>query len=267
MAKDVRNQKSKDIEPVKSPLALPTGTPDWLAAYNEVDESKTAMAEHRVLARIKVVQALSNPEIKDKFGDGSVIATPSNVLLCEKRGEIFFVPVLFFPEYISWADRNDSNSPAILARSFEKTSEVGIKARSSETREEEYGDGFIKKNCEHLNFAGFLYGEHEFSGTPIVLSFSRAEHRVGSQMVTTAFMVKAPLWSQVFRVAPVFRDKGPQKKWYGLEVSPAGFITAEEAEFFRTAHEELKTEFEARKLAVNHDDARDETAPGEDAEM
>lgn len=242
-----RNDRS-NIVPVGA------GTPAWLQDYSN-DKSLDAMKQHLVLSRIGIVQALSDPALKEACGEGAAVLYPSKMKLAGKSESFKFVAVMFFAEYIAWNDRDDSSSPAVHEQSMEKTSPVARKSQDPEKREERYGpdNKFVRRYCEHLNFAGF-FTEASGERIPCVLGFVRGEHSTGSRMISSAFIRKVPLWAQVWNLRTGFRDKGPKKKWWGFDVDPSGFIEQEDALFFRTQHEELTKLFEERRLSVDHSD-------------
>lgn len=237
------------------------GAPNWLAEYQTEDTSVEDLAEYRILSRLKIVQSMSAEELKESFGEGSIIIAPGNVMVAKKKEPVLFVPVFFFTEFCLWGDRKDKVGPTIRDRSFDKAGDLARRARDPERREEEYEGGFVGRYVEHLNFAGFIYGDHEQKGTPCVLSFSRGEFGTGRNFINSITLRKvagqtAPLWSQVWEMKTAFRDQG-DKKWYGIEMSnpPEGtepFIKQEEVEFFLGEHKSCKEDFEKSKLLVDH---------------
>lgn len=249
------------------------GAPDWLTEYTgDADNSIDDLAEYRILSRLKVVQSMSAEELKEEFGEGTIIIAPGNVLVARKREPVLFVPVFFFTEFCFWGDRKDKVGPTIRDRSFDKAGDIARRARDPEKREEEYEGGFVGRYVEHLNFAGFIYTEdHAQKGTPCVLSFSRGEFGTGRNFINAVTLRKvggqtAPLWSQVWSLQTNFRDQG-DKKWWGIDVynPPEGvspFIRKEEVEFFRQEHFSCKEDFERSKLLVDHGD--DPSAEGDD---
>jgi len=242
------------------------GAPNWLTEYQTEDKSVEDLAEYRILSRLKIVQSMSAEELKESFGEGSIIISPGNVMIAPKKEGVLFVPVFFFTEFCLWGDRKDKIGPTIRDRSFDKAGDLARCARDPEKREEEYEGGFIARYVEHLNFAGFIYGEHVQKGTACVLSFSRGEFGTGRNFINSITLRKvggntAPLWSQVWQMQTSFRDQG-DKKWYGIEMShpPEGtpaFIAKDEVEFFLGEHMSCKEDFEKSKLLVDHGDDAD----------
>lgn len=234
--------------------------PSWLTQHVEEDTSTEAMQEYRVLPRVKVIQAMTDQVLKDAFGEASAIMSPGNELIITKDESFLFVPVFFFTEFCKWSDLKDKNNPTILERSFDKAGELARRSRNKDTRTEEYSGGFKARYVEHLNFAGFIYGDHPHAMTPIALSFSRGEFSRGRQYVNAIQLRKidmkqVPLWAQVWSISVGFRDLG-DKKWFGLDpINPeVPYIQQDEAEFFHAAHDELKDFYKKQKLFVDRED-------------
>ncbi len=252
--------------------------PAWLAQYVDEDESMVGMDEYRILPRIKIVQSMTNNELKKKFGEGSLIVRPGDALVWKDGDDpVKFVPLFFCVEFAKWADLRDNTSLAIVERSYDPTSDVAKCAKSNDDRYEEYPDQGKKKEAdrlkfryvEHLRFLGIIYGNHELSGQYASLSFERGEFKQGKNFISAIKMrkikvtmpdgtersVPAPLWAQVWELAGKFRDQG-DKKWYGIDFAPAEPPLIEMGEFdtFKAYHDELKELFEKQRLLVDDED-------------
>lgn len=253
MAKTTRNDEPTEMTHVG-------GAPNWLTDYQQEDDSINDMTEYRVLSRLKIVQSMSAEELKDNFGEGSIIIAPGNVLVAKKKEPVLFVPVFFFTEFCLWGDRDDPSGPTIRDRSFDKGGDLAARARDPERREEEYEGGFIGRYVEHLNFCGFLVGGHEQTGTPLVLGFSRGEFGTGRTFINSITLRKvggktAPLWSQVWQLQTGFREQG-SKKWWGIDASQpdegvSPFIEQDQIEFFLGEHTSCKEDFEKSRIVVD----------------
>lgn len=239
---------------------------DFLAQYTEKDTSLDLMEEYKILPRIKVIQQMSNEDLKDQFGEGSLIITPGGVRLCKKKDEQFaFVPLFFFPEWCLWSDRRDKGNPMIQERTFEKSHEIALRSADPERRFEIYQGGpdlqpFKKRYVAHLNFVGMIYGDHPASGATCTLSFSRGEYGKGKAFISAAKLRRigtkqAPLWSQVWLLSSNLRERG-DKKWYGIDYScpQDPLVLKEEMEGFFGMHTLLKSEYEKKILIVNRED-------------
>jgi hypothetical protein len=241
--------------------------PSFLTPYVEADTSVETLKEHRVLNRLAVIQSNSPREVKEKFGEGSLAIPASEAVVVKIDERVEFVPVFFFDEYVTWADRDDSAGPMILERSTDATSELAQKAGDFDRMREKYGepdnDGelpFTMRHCHHLNFAGMLYSG-DLSGTPIVVTFSRGDFKKGRSFISAILMRKvdgkqAPLWATRWQLysEPRKNDKG---EWYGIGFSNAEdpWIKESDAESLKLLHEEMKEFYEAQRLSVAHEAA------------
>lgn len=230
--------------------------PAYLAS--EKDGSLDTMAQHRVLPRLKILQAMSSPDLRKEFGEGAVLVQPGNMFVGGPDQPFLFVPLFFFEEYCKWSDLNDSGSPTIMQRSFDPSSDIAAKAKNPDLRVEDYGDPkqkFQARYVQHLNFAGIVYkAEGNSDMIPVVMSFSRGEFSTGRNFCTSCFMRKGPLWSQVWQVGTTERHKD-KYQWMGFKIdaptdSPP-FIKEEEVSLFRSMYQELEELHKKAMLSVD----------------
>jgi len=252
--------------------------PSYLQTHTEEDTSLDTMQEFRVIARVKMIQSMASSELLELFDPGDVIASPVNQLICKhEKGEqnsFRVVPLMFFPEWCKRSDRKDMEARFILERSFDADSVLARRSKDPRQREEKYdGDKYVAKYCEHLNFIILIYDPtHEFHMETFALSYSVGEHFAGANFISACSMRggasnRAPLWSQVWDLVPIFRDRGTNK-WWGMdhrsppvdeEGNSQGFILEEEVELFKGLHEEL-FELHAKKLIIVDQSEGDEDA-------
>lgn len=247
--------------------------PSYLAKFAADDHSTDSIQEYRVLNRVKVIQAMTSPDLKRDFGEGTAVLIPVRQLVVPTGGSFLFVPLMFWPEFIKWRDINDKGGSAIIARSTDKAGEIAVKSRDAEKRLEVYPDNpkFKYRYVEHLNFAGLIYGEN----TPVAVSFSRGEFFTGRNFCTMIGMRKigqnkAPLWMQVWQMKTAMRNRNGYS-WWGLEptnpaegISP--WIQEDEIPLMQALYKELYDQYGKNNLGVDLSDADDEAA-AVDAEM
>ena len=254
---------------------------NFLAQYVEQDSSLQGMDEYVILPRLKILQQMSDPTLKKQFGEGSAIIRPGDALVWKDGDQPFlFVPHFFYVEFAKWADRRDKENPAVIARTFDPTSEIAKCARDPNRRFEIYADQEKKKTdqekfryryVEHLRFPGVIYGDHPLTGTPVVLSFERGEFGTGKNFISGIKLrrqavevngltknIAVPLWSQVWAIAVTLHGTDPQ--WYGFSFSvpEVTLIQPEEAEEHRSAHLSLKEVYEQNRLRVDGDEEETE---------
>jgi len=244
----------------------------WLKGEAEQDSGVEEMLEYRILPRLKIVQAMSATELKEEFGEGSIILSPGNALVVEKKRTVDFVPVFFFPEFLKIADRDDTNNPMILARSFDKAGEIARRARDPNNRFEPYGekDEYQARFAEVLNFPGFIVSDdHNLKGVACVLGFSRGEFGKGRAFINGIALRKiegkqVPLWAQRWTLVPGFRERGT-RRWWGIDFEQPDlpenlYIQKDQAEFFKGQATEMKDLYDKAKLLVDMSDEKPEEA-------
>jgi len=263
------------------------GVPGFLVDFIREDTSLANLDQYVIIPVVKMVQGSAGLELKKKFGEGTAILRPGDIVLAKYEDDngqatFDFVPHFFFTEFTKDSALGDSENPWILQRSFDQTSEIAKKARDADQRKELYPghedrkpeDKKYFRYVEHLCFAGVIYGEHQLEGTQVVLSFEKGEFWQGRNFISAIKMRKSkveeqritlPLWSQVWTFSVGFRDKGANKKWYGMdfEIADEPLIKEDEADAMFAAHTELKEVFTKDLLQVDHGE-RDEEVPSED---
>ena len=270
----------------------PTGVPAYLAQHMEADHSLDAMKEYRVVPRLKIVQSTTDQALKTSFGEGSVVLAPSNTpAIMMERGQtktpmVTLVPVFFFNEFCTWKDLKDKNNelPKIIARSYDKASEIAIRANDPNKRIWKYnhkkdGDKTIAvpdpngsykaRDVNHLNFLCIVYEEsHPLKGQLVTLSFARGEFGQGRNFISAVSMRRIPLWSQVWAIGSAYRDRG-DKKWFGWDYAVPGEgkspnIKEEEVQYFMAAHNELAQLHRGGNVVVDRTDEEATEGDGED---
>lgn len=249
------------------------GVPNYLVKYSEDDTSMDTMEEYRIVPRLKIIQGTTSAELKEMFQEGSVIVTPGNIFVAEKKKDFLFVPVFFYTEFCHWSDILDSESPVIVARDFDPSSELARKARNPEMRKEGYGEIDRKTQlskyeytfAEHLNFVGIVY-DGSAKGTEAVLSFNRGTFGKGRIFISQIRMRKTPLWSQVWCLTTYFDDrKQGQAYWSWKTDNPKEgiqpIIAEDEVEIFKEAHESIKEAHSKRILITDHTSEKDVEEP------
>ena len=257
MASSKRNDTPVEVAKVGPAM------PAYLAKFQGTDTSLLALEEHRIVPRLKIVQAMSNTELKKEFGEGAVVVWPDRSLLARydsKDPDSFLLnPLFFFNEFAKWSDPQDSKSPPIVDRTFDKTTELARRCRSAAADRIEPYEGGKYRFTEHLNFVCRIRGGGDLADIAVVLQFRAGEFQTGRNLIGAMFNRKAPMWSQIWEFYPVFRERGA-KKWYGLDfrVAQTPFIGEDEVEKAQEAFESFKLLHEKKVLGVDHSDATEE---------
>jgi hypothetical protein len=270
---------SNDLTTTKNNLPA---VPDYLKV--EGDTSIDDLKQYIRPNRVKVIQSMTDDELKNAFGLASVIVVPENLLIMsaakDDKGNpnpgttppFLFTPIFHFTEFCSWNPLEAKGQlPAIYERSFDPTSLVARKARDFRARTEVHPDNPDWKltHCEHINFIVMIQGLHE----PCVLTFSRGEFKAGTSF---AGIIKArypvPLYGNVFAANLAYRQ-GKKGNWYGLDISnPPGeespFLGEETFQAYRLLYEEYKRLHGEQRIDINYEDEPIEvaSAPSEAAD-
>lgn len=261
-----------------------------LPSFMEADKRMGVenLREYIIPPRLKIVQPLSGEPFSSLFNKGDVVLVPTmsrvaEVMLDEKKkptkkGSPFcLIPVFFFAEWCAWNPLSmKGNLPAIRERSLDPKSDVARKSRNQETREERCPESNDPKDLiryqEHLNFVAVLLGTGETAGIPVVISFSRAEHRTGANLASKIAMRSAPIFGCIFEANAQERNNA-KGTWYGLDInnpsvaSGMGGVVTDETQYaaLRRLHLEMKEAHAKNLIIVDHDDNDiDSEASGDD---
>lgn len=224
--------------------------------------------------RIKIVQKQSRNELLELFDIGSVIVPPdilvSPTIKNDKgratdRGTPFVLTPLFF--FAEWTKVNPvelgESEPMIVDRTFDVDHPVAVRARSQDRMEPHPArpDLFIRY-VENLNFVVRVHMDGLYD-QPLLLSFSRAEHRTGSNFLTKVKMRRAPLYGCNFKFAT--RQRANAKgEWWGFEIEQPDahpFVDAATFAENKTLHEQMREAHLKNLIHVDYDDESSESTP------
>jgi hypothetical protein len=259
----------------------------FLATIAGQDTSLASMQAHVIVPRLKVIQSMTDKDLKAKVGgEGTVCIRPGDEVVAALEEPFLFQPRFFYSEYATWADRKDNESSRIIGRSFDPQSEIAKKAADAKRRKEMYPDQEKKpedkrlyySHVHHFCWFGVIYGEHPLAGNEVVLSMERGEFGQGRQFITAISMrkfqpegadkkVPVPLWAQVWQLASNSRTRNGNT-WYGFDFKAPeghpGIIRDDEVEHAQAEYARLAQLHEERRLQVDHAEG-DETDAGESA--
>lgn len=192
------------------------------------DKSLEALQEYVIVPFVKVIQGMTDQDLKDQFGEGAAILRPGDVKIGDRKLPFLFVPLFFYTVFRKWADRLDKDQ-MIVASTYDPESETAKRSRDPELWEEAYENDEDKKYryVEHLCFIGIIY-DGEQAGERCLISFQKGDFKVGRGFASGAQMRKVvvndetkekaqvPLWAQVWQMKTSLREsKG--NKWWGLD--------------------------------------------------
>lgn len=257
-----------------------TRTNETLPAFmlpEDVDAGTENLGEYIRPPRVKVVQPLSKA-LTDEFNVNDTVLLPQRILVAASltneagktsksktgAGEKWhFVPLFFWPEWIAWNPRELKDEPAIAYRTTNRDDPFVEACRDSKRwlvrHENSPADkDLYVRNCEHLNFV-VMPIDSPIAGMPVCISFSRSEHRVGTNFASLIKMRKAPIFGCIFEASTGYRENA-DGEWYGLDVrnpseETGGLVQdADDYKFFKHQHEELKKAHAANMIQVDLED-------------
>lgn len=258
----------------------------YLSKFLETDTSLSNMDSYVIVPRFKIIQQMTDAELKKRVGEGSVIIKPGDAVVWKEGDPPFqFVPLFFFPEWTIMSDRRDKDSPMFLSRTFDPSSKIAKAAADPQLRSVPYEghegrpekDQWKRRYVEHLRFIGLIYGDHDLVGTPVTLSFEKGEYYNGRDFISAIKYRKhlidgkrssVPLWSQIwnFHVSLRPSDDG---SWYGFDFTPpeVKIIKPEEVEEFYAQHCDLRDAHQEQRIRVDGDEHEEERAEDGDGEF
>lgn len=247
----------------------------WLEKHQLGEHVNASLDDYKILPRIKTIQGMSAQKLQDAYGVGSLILSPGDAIVAKKGVPFHFTPVFFFPEFLKCGDREDTNTPFIVARTFDPTHEIARRCQNAETRTEGYGERNQKGDYQYhytyvetLNFPGFVVDEtHDLRGVPVVLVFAKGEWSRGRNLAQAISLRRAngkkvPMHLQRWKMCSALREKGT-RRWWGIDFEnpEQPYINQDMVEFMSTQAKELSEFFAKQKLRVAGD-PEDEAAEG-----
>lgn len=233
------------------PQHVGTDQPSWLTEIAAKDTSLENLKQYRRLPILKVIQALSPDELKDAFGEGTCVLLPQKIEICKKDGGFNFIPCAQFTEFVQWADRKDTSSPAVLDSSRNPQSQIALKAKSREGRRGTYNNGsFECTYAEHINFLGVIVrddGTFEQCG----LSFSKGEFFRGAEWAGKIVDKGLPLWSGIWNFTIGKHENKQKQKWWGFDITFNQVIKENQSKTLMELSQELFAGIAKQELGVD----------------
>ncbi len=260
--------------------------PDFMTA-EDVKDSTEGIAEYVRPPFIRVVQPLSKGLIDD-FNPGDTVLMPQRMIVApvfqneqgrplreqSNSGDKWhFVPLFRYTEWISWNPRELTDEESIVYRTIDRNDPLVDKCRDStrwrELHERKAKDGtdLYIRHCEHLNFI-VMPIDTDIKGTPVCLSYSRAEHKVGASLLSLIQMRHAPIYGCVFEASVGFRQNN-KGEWYGIDArNPSlevGGLVQNPADYrtFKAMNAEFKSAHAKGQIQVDLEDDGETRTPSD----
>ncbi len=236
--------------------------------------------------RLKVIQPMSQGEAADRFAVGDAVVLPHMIKLAgvgveegtgkpRKEGDRFHVvPLDFWVEYCKWTPiQLKGQMPAVVETTTDPNSRLAVMSRDVKLRKSEPvpgQDGYFFRAVEHINFLFVTLDVPDLLGMPFLVSFQRAEHKVGTTLMAMLQARRAASYGCVYAAA-IKERTNEQGKWYGMDImNPAPnvprFVKHEPLfRHFEAMYGEIHQMIEQKLVQVDHDWApEDESAPEAD---
>lgn len=226
-------------EETKAITPAPAGNPQLPSFMQRSDGPRglDIVKKYVTPPRLKVVQRQSLPPLCDMFAPGDVIAMPAMKLVSPVvKGEggrpttagtpFHFIPLFYYPEWVLWNPMEMKGQlPAIRERTGDPRSNIALRSKTKETwsmpcpeMPQKDGKPLFCRYVEHLNVIAMLLPPSDLWGMPVIMSFARSEHKVGTGFAGLLSMRNADIYGCQFEavVGPRQNERGA---WLGLNIS------------------------------------------------
>jgi hypothetical protein len=195
-----------------------------------------------VLPRIKLLQPLS-PEVQEE--DSQIEAGHLyNTLTQNDYGDsLIFIPVMHFKSRIYWRKRDDDSPDRMLCSSpnglnpnseaFGKTCPECPMQRWNNQAEK--AEDKAPKCTSYYNFAILVEGET----SPIALSFERTKVKIAKKLLSLISIGNLDMFAKKYKIG-VTKEKNKKGTWFNYDITPVGFVTADEFKIAEVAYNSLK---------------------------
>jgi len=237
--------------------------PDWM--QTEEVKGVDGVGEFMTTPRLTIIQATSEQERKENFGEGGVAIMPDGVKVADKDEEFIVIPLVFWATWEIRSDINDTTLPMIENSTQDPTSDIAKRSRGKDTREEMYGDGFKRKYVECLNFIVRI-DSGEAMGELATMSFSVGEHHTGSRLCGLIKRRPCSIFANRIALKTTLRQRN-NRSWYGFDFNnPDTDPVIQDKEMYdelSKIHESLSRLVDTNNLVVNREDETEATPVAE----
>jgi hypothetical protein len=235
----------------EAPLAIPTGA-DY--AKSQGDSGMGGAERYARIPRLKLIQAMSDKDLKRQFGEGAVVLAPDNLLIAgaptaeRPTGEPFVViPLAFVTTYERRAVHGGDSPLFVLEATRDDKSQLARDCRNPDAREVLGPDGKVtERKYEVLNVIAQI-DSGPLKGQFGVLSFASSGIKDGRSFVDRVARLRSGYKCYLQRVALRVGERSDDKNtWWGLDVGdpPDGVIVTQDRV------EKLTTEAEAARSMI-----------------
>ena len=244
---------------------LPAQVGDTSYLVNYADHAKQALQDlsaHRTVQRLRIIQAMTDNDLKQKFGEGSVVLQPGEIYIHKAETHPFLVvPIYLFSEFMTQSDVS-SQAAFIQARSLDPQGMIAQKSRSPELREEMTPTGKVY-HVESINVACIVLGNEQMEPAPVAMSFAKGDFGTGRNFASAMALQRIggnaiPNWAQIWAISTKHRTKA-QHSWWGYQYELASpekhgcgpVIPPDWMEEYQELNEQLREDHHAQRIAVD----------------
>lgn len=269
--------KKTEIAKTAKETGMAASMPDFI---KEADlEGTEQLGQYVIPPRLKVIQGSSKAPFSEMFDTGDAVMVPQMMMVAPVKknehgksgnaGEPFhIVPLFFYAEWCLWnpIERKGTHN-AIVERTLDPESPIVSKCRDPKLRHlpidgefDGKGNQLCQRYIEHLNYICVIVDkDHELHGMPFVISYSRGDHRSGSNLAALIKLRKAPIYACRLQAQVAFRPDA-KGDWYGLDIlnpqdSQPWIDDAEEFAALKELHEEFKGAHDANLIQADYADS------------
>ena len=201
---------------VKNEVAL--AAQNALATYKAEDDFQDVRPQDKLTPRIRLQQMTSPSVAEGKAAAGDYMLDSGEVIL-HRGGTTKIIPLMHWLQWVEFnPDRDAAKDKRVFGRSVDPNGDLAIAAGKYEEVVNPEGKKVFRVT-ESYNFA-VLLPSIGFYDTVYIISLQRASHRVGKGLINTLLGqrqsdgVRYPFFASMFDLGNVFKDEGPQKKYF-----------------------------------------------------
>jgi len=221
--------------------------PEYPAEY--ASEGLDAAGEPTVqMSRIKIVQAMTDAELKDQHGEGVALVMPEEALLAAPGDKTAAHLIFLWQSFSKWCDRSDSTESPIVEETTDPTSPLAKRCLDWRNRTEPYGDG-TKREYRYVHAYNAYLWLPDVKMTAIA-SWSRGSHKLGRQLHQRITATKAPVYANVLSLwTERTKNKAGQPYWV-LRWDASGLVAPSDLEPWQQAYRQIRSAYDAANLST-----------------
>lgn len=230
-------QKDSGIVPATASGLAPA--PDYLG--DNRDLGMEVPAGEIIVPMAMLVQKTSPLVDQQKAMPGQIIDTLSYRVLADPRGEpksLTIVPLVHFMTWVEWAEIDSGGG--VIDASNDPHGKLAMRSRALE-----------KNRSGRLAVTGYhnvicAMPEIEDDGKPLVrlVRFFKSSYKAGKRLLTLIQARNRPMFSGLYDLGVVFKEKGSDRKWYEHTIDNStvqgGWATKEQFELYAALHQKWK---------------------------